>query len=41
MSSTTLTPRRPVAWLSLLPFLGAVAAVAVVGGLAAAIVVLN
>ena len=35
MSSTTLAPRRPVAWLSLLPFLGAVAAVAVVGGLAA------
>jgi tryptophan-rich sensory protein len=35
MSSTTLTSRRPPAWLSLLPFLGAVAAVAVVGGLAA------
>ena len=35
MSSTTLTPRRPTAWLSFLPFVGAVAAVALVGGLAA------
>jgi translocator protein len=36
MSSTTMTSPRPTAWLSLLPFLAAVAAVAVLGGLASA-----
>ena len=36
MSSKTLAPRRPTAWLPFLPFAGAVAAVALVGGLAAA-----
>lgn len=33
--STTTVPRHPAGWLTLLPFLAAVAAVAVLGGLAA------
>ncbi|WP_028658499.1 TspO/MBR family protein [Nocardioides insulae] len=35
MSASTSSTRKPAAWLSLLPFLAAVAAVSILGGLAA------